>query len=597
MSAGSSVEYMFASRGRRVSRIAGIVGFGGDPPDPSELGAGTEGVFRENATLLFRGRRAGEALEQPVVSDRYALVVDGRIWEGWRTLLQRWAAVGVQALHEIIGPFALAVWDRRDEVLWLARGAVGTRALFWARPAQRVAFASEMAPLLRLGWISKDVATGHLAEYLSFRYVHSPRTLLRDVHSVPPGHVIRIDASGERIERWWNPPWSPVDAPLGDDAETAARVDAVLHRAVERRLGDNKVGVLLSGGLDSSAILHHARTLGAPPPTFTVTFEDEDSAEAPYAGRIAKLMGAEHHPIRLEPAALVDAIGACTAAMGAPLPGPSALVQHLFFVKTRGHVPIVLSGEGGDEVLGGRGLGPIAAGLRGTEAMRALPGPIRGLARSLAGRVGLSNLAMTGSIGLERVIGGSDVFPEKDRIAILQNPAHVRPGIRRAVLEPLYAEISSDAINEILHVRQVGWLSEDTIARSERMAAHAGLEVRYPMLDREMLEVTASIPGAMKVRRQGLGFTTKWPLRLAMEGRIPDQLLNRPKRTMTTPLDGWLKGAGVAFLVERTEAICADGLFHADAVRKLVNEHRSGHRDHAVRLWTLLFFQAWRESL
>jgi asparagine synthase (glutamine-hydrolysing) len=146
-------------------------------------------------------------------------------------------------------------------------------------------------------------------------------------------------------------------------------------------------------------------------------------------------------------------------------------------------------------------------------------------------------------------------------------------------------------------VRQIGWLCEDTIARSERMAAHAGLEIRYPMLDREMLEVAASIPGAMKVRRRGLGFTTKWPLRLAMEGRIPDQLLHRPKRTLPSPLDAWLRGPGAAFLTERTEAICADGYFHADAVRRIVSEHRSGFRDHATRLWTLVFFQAWRASL
>ena len=580
-----------------MSRIAGIVGFGGDEPDPRALGAETQGVFRENGALLVRAPRTAETLEQPVVSDRSALVVDGRIWEGWRTLLDRWAAVGSRALQEIVGPFALAVWDRKERVLWLARGAVGTRALFWSRSAQRVAFASEMAPLLRLDWISKEIATGHLAEYLSFRYVHSPRTLLRDVFSVPPGHVIRIDADGERIERWWNPPWSLPDAPMGDDASTAARVDAVLHRAVERRLDGGRVGVLLSGGLDSSAILHHARTLGAPPPTFTVAFDEDPSAEAPYAGRIAKLMGAEHHAIRLETSALVEAIDGCTAAMGVPLPGPAALVQHLFFRKTRGKVAVALSGEGGDEVLGGRGLGAIAAGLRGTEAVRNLPGPFRGMARGLANRVGLSNLAVTGSIGLERVIGGSDIFPEKERIAILQNPAHVRPGIRRDVLEPLYAEVTSDAINEILHVRQVGWLSEDTLARSERMAAFAGLEIRYPMLDREMLEVAASIPGSMKVRRKGLGFTTKWPLRLAMEGRIPDQLLHRPKRTLPSPLDRWLRGPGSAFLIERTEALCNDELFHADGIRKLVAEHRSGFRDHATRLWTLLFFQAWRSLL
>jgi len=111
--------------------------------------------------------------------------------------------------------------------------------------------------------------------------------------------------------------------------------------------------------------------------------------------------------------------------------------------------------------------------------------------------------------------------------------------------------------------------------------------------------VTAGIPGGMKVRRVGLGYTTKWPLRLAMDGRIPARLLHRPKRSFPSPLDRWLRGAGVGFLVDRTEALCADpdGLFDADAVRRLVTEHRSGHKDHAVRLWTLLFFHVWRTSL
>ena len=154
------------------------------------------------------------------------LTADARIYgAGVDSLLDTWIQHGPAGLGRVKGPFAAAIWNSQEQVLWLIRDATGRRPLFWARQGARVAFASEMAPLLGLPWVSRELAVDHLAEHLSFRYVHAPRTLLRDVLCVPPGHAVRIDAAGARPVRWLAPDWAPMGspAPLPDSSTPSAK--------------------------------------------------------------------------------------------------------------------------------------------------------------------------------------------------------------------------------------------------------------------------------------------------------------------------------------------------------------------------------------
>ena len=174
-----------------------------------------------------------------------------------------------------------------------------------------------------------------------------------------------------------------------------------------------------------------------------------------------------------------------------------------------------------------------------------------------------------------------------------------RPGIRAAVLEPFYGAVSSDPINEILHVWQRGWLSEDVLARADRMAAAQRIHTRFPLLDTDFLTTAAAIPGPEKCRVKGLGYISKAPLRAAMQGRLPDRLLNRPKRAEPTPMADWLRGPGETFLRRRIDATltrCQD-LFVPDAINQRMQAHLAGEADHSVQLWTLVMFDAWRASL
>lgn len=599
-----------------MSGIAGIVQLGA-PPDRDALrpvsdalahrGSACEQLFEDGGALLVQ--RSTSASATLSTTDRLAAALDGRLsrvesgvqppGEAGR-LLVAWESSGVDAIPELEGSFAFALWERQAQVLWLGRDAFGTRPLFWTRMGGKLAFASEIGALLRLPWVGRDIASEHLAEYLSFRYVHAPRTLLRDVHAVPPGHVLRVDASGPRLRRWYAPSWSAPNAAVPAERSTAGKVDDALRRAVGRLSSDGPVGVLLSGGLDSSSILFHARAGARPPIAFTVALGSDPADESPFAGRVARVLDVEHVLVRVDGDTVVQELDRASARMGQPLPTAAAVLQGVLYREAGQRVRALLSGDGGDEVLGGRSIEQIAGRVRAAQALSRLPIGLRTLGRAAARRSGRDDLT-TGPehYGLLQRLGGSSVFDHEARAALLNDPGLIRAGQRRSLLEPLYREVDTDPINEVLHVWQRGWLPEDSLARSDRVASHAGLEVRYPMLDRELVAICSALPGEAKVHPRLLGSGTKWPLRQAMAGRLPDNLINRPKRALPAPLDHWLRTEGVDFLRERSEGLVAeaDGLFRPAEVRRLVRDHLSGAGNHGLKLWTLILFDAWRRTL
>jgi asparagine synthase (glutamine-hydrolysing) len=203
------------------------------------------------------------------------------------------------------------------------------------------------------------------------------------------------------------------------------------------------------------------------------------------------------------------------------------------------------------------------------------------------------------SYGLSRLVGGSNVFDVEARMRLLNDPAHVRPGMRHMMLEPLYNEIQSDPINAVLHAYFRGWLSEDGLPRADRAGALAGVEVRTPMLDEDVVALCASWPSTAKIKRRHGRWYGKWPLRALVERTVPKQLIWRPKRGLPYPLGDWLRGDGESFLWERTESVCQDslGLFQAEEIREMAGQHARGEADHGPGLWTLFFLDMWYRQL
>jgi len=596
--------------------LAGIVHFQGDPPDASEL----------RAVLARQAHRAadpqtgepfaeGPALLGPeaLVGPERVVMVDGTLWGPALDDVQTptsaqivdatFARWGRDGLDRLDGEFAVAVWDRVTGELVLARDAIGTRPLFWCDRGGRLAFASELPALLAVSWVPRELDRSRLAEFLSFQVVHAPRTLVRGVKQVDAGHVV-VARGPERVaERYWWYHYAPLGTPRPADAEVVDGLQRAVNQAVARRVPRAQpTGIYLSGGLGSSAIAAAAREQYLQLPSFTVGFADDPYPEAPFAGRVANLMGLDHHEIVVGTAELAATFDETVATLGHPVAHPAAVLQQVLARETRARVEIVLSGNGGEALFGGRQLDGLVRDLRVAGWFQQLPKPLREPLGRWIGRnpEGRRYVTPPADYALELGLGGASLFSTEERSRLLRDHGLVRPGIRKRVLDPWYADLKeqTDPINLVLHGLLRSSLAERALPRAERTAAHVGLQVRFPLLDREVVRAATALPGESKVRRVGGSLHTRWPLRAMLSGVLPPVLVDRPKRSLPTPPGTWLAGPGRLFMESRVRQLLADplGLWRSEAIEKLRADVTRSNAA-GFRLWTLFVLDAWLRTL
>lgn len=513
-----------------------------------------------------------------------------------QTLLDAWEKQGIEALARFEGAWVGAVFDRQQRRLHLLRDPFGIRRLFIAQKGSTIAFSTQIRSLLELPWVSRELARENLAEYLSFRYVHAPRTLLRDVIALPAGHHLEFKGRAD-IRPWFSLKYCTPYSRFPDDQANLGELERRLNRAVAARAsGKERVGVFLSGGLDSSAITALASRLGKVH-TYTVGVQDADDDEVPYAGRVANLLHTQHEVVRVSPQGFQDSFETLVEGSELPVTDPAAIPQYLLAKAARQHVDVILAGDGGDEIFGGRMVGSVAAQLRLSGLLTRLPGPLRrGAARVMGDQ--LPELHdPTVPVGLARRIGGLQIFDRDARAALIRDPGWVRPGIRRSCLEPFYREVVSDPVNEILHAWLRGRMAEDALARSGTCAALTGMGLREPLLDRDLVSFCAGLPGTWKVRPAPGGAVTKWPLRELLKPVLGRALVNRPKRVLPGPWRRWFEGPLRPFMEEQASLLRQDRyrLFLPGAVDQLLSRLHEPGTD--VKVWTLIFLESWMRSL
>lgn len=602
-----------------MGALAGIIHFRGEPPEPgvverlAELeqhrGPDGTGAWADGpAAFAHRLRRVQPGTKvQPAVSDDLVILLDGWIYDhlelvrdlpgrtdsltDTEALVIAWRRWGMDTLQRLEGEFAFAVWDRKARTLVLARDRLGVRPLHYAGRSDRFAFASEIPPLVDLPWVSRDPELGRIAEYLSFGIVHSPRTLFRDVHQVEPGCCVRVDGDGVRARTWWRLRYAPAGTPRPREGDVIPRLQEVVDRAVRKRVPpDVATGQYLSGGLGSAVIAAAARREGLDLPAFTVSFDDDPHPEAPFAGRVARLLGIEHHQVTVGSAELASGFDDAIRTLGQPVANPGVVLQLALARAARAHARIVLSGDGGEELFGGQMLDGLARAMRMARWFARLPRVVRStVTRGWIPSERVSRLAVPEArYPLEFGLGGADLFTADQRAAVLRDPALVRPGVRREVLAPFYDGLATDPINTTLHGFLRSSLGEAGLTRADRTAARMGLDVRFPLLDRDVVEAAAALPGSFKLRRVGGSVHTRWPLRALLAGQLPEVLVDRPKRGLPAPLGAWLGGPGRLFLEDRCKRLKRDplGLWRPEAIEAL---KRDVSRSNAVgnRLWAL----------
>ena len=441
---------------------------------------------------------------------------------------QHWDKEVVKLLR---GGFAFAIWDANKERLMLARDRFGQKPLYLAQAAGTLVFASEVKAVVRAPGVKAEVDVDAVGEYLAQRFVRGPRTLVTDVRKLAPGTYALWQFGNLRETRYWTPP----DSQTGVESASGDSVDgfiAQLDDAVHSLMGSSP-GLLLSGGYDSAAILalmsRHAKEV----PTFSAGFADDRKSELPAAARLAKHFGTRHHEIVLEKREVLDALPQLVEARDAPFCRPADVALYLLAREAARHVKAALSGDGGDEILGGY--------RRHTF--------LRGLAPSRPKTNGLF------------------VIPVRD-------PAQPETG----------------ELRQILYYEQTGWLADNLLERTDRMGAVASLELRTPFLDHRVAEYVSSLPDAARVR----GLSTKWILRKADERLVADF---KPKKAgFRISLAELLRGEMLADYLRGPSCLTRD-YYEAAVLDRLLDEHLGAKRNHEEILWTLLNLEIWHRTL
>jgi asparagine synthase (glutamine-hydrolysing) len=665
--------------------MCGLTGFldllGGDPDRAratvgamaarlAHRGPDGDGVWFDDGLAFGHTRLAiidpSEAGCQPMQSacQRYVLVFNGEIYnhmdlrgalqsEGeapaWRghsdteTLLEAIARWGPEfALKRAEGMFALALWDRRERALMLARDRLGEKPLYYGWAGRVFLFGSELKALRAHPEFQAEVDRGALAQFLRFTYVPAPRSIWRGIFKLEPGCILRIDASrpvmpqeeplrpgqaADGVALWRY--WSLADIvetgsanPLRDSAEALDLLEATLSAAVRRQMvADVPLGAFLSGGVDSSAILALMQKESLRPVrSFTVGFEKAEYDEAPYAQAVARHLGTDHTEVRVTETETQGVIPRLPHLYDEPFADSSQIPVFLVSQAARAHVTVALSGDGGDELFGGYYRYFLLPQV--WNRFRLMPFPLRRAAGRVLKAIPITTLDAMGPVfnrfvpytggvirlgdkmhrlgeRLVRVRSVDDLYfallSEWEDPAALVVPANgplVEPvGLLHDPLPPTGLE---DPSARMMYRDTLTYLPDDILCKVDRAAMGVSLETRVPFLDPQVVELAWRLPMDMRIR----GSTSKWALRQILLRHVPARLIERPKAGFGIPVGDWLRGplkpwAEDLIAPERLER---EGFLRSEPIHRTWREHQSGRRDWTPRLWSVLMFQAWLEA-
>jgi len=505
---------------------------------------------------------------------------------------------GPACVDHLRGMFGFAVWDNRERELFIARDRLGIKPLYYTIQQNQLIFGSEIKAILQHPAVSPGLNHRALSEYLSLKYVPSPRTMFADIHSLPPGHQIHVRRGELHVSRYWDVSFAKSSVKRTDEEWTDELLE-LLRESVRLRLrSDVPFGAFLSGGLDSSTIVAlMAEALDEPVQTFSVGFasEREDADELPYAKVIADRFGCTHRTFKITAQNFLDYTEKVLWHLDQPIADQATVATHMVAKLARKHVKMVLTGEGGDELF---------AGYARYEGEQWSPWvkPIPQFARP-----GLCRLAqmLPGMRRAKIAFNALMVANEADRFAnwfpLLSDDA------KAEILSPAMAEYSAGAgsvfgehlsqtdgktpLDRMLYVDSKLWLPDYLLLRGDKLTMANSLEARVPLLDHKLVEFAAKLPDNMKLR----GSTRKWLLKQAASRLIPRSIIDRPKAGFPIPIEQWLRQEAREMMRDllTPDAIRSRGLFNLERVQALLNRHESGYADHSTELWGLMSFEMW----
>lgn len=513
---------------------------------------------------------------------------------------------GLEGLRHLEGMFAICLYDPSARRLHLARDRLGKKPLYYGEIDGVFYFASEIKAIVAAVDRRLEIDRQAIQDYLTLRYVPGPTTIWQGIRKLEPGTCLSLDLDRRTaaIERYWSLAFRSSDVEPGRDY--SGEFEQLLLAAVEKRLvaADVPVGILLSGGIDSSAVAAAAVELGHRAfHTFSVAFADGgDADETSFARRVANRLGAQHAEIVIDRKRFVDFLPNLVRFTDEPLADLASVPLYYVSHLARERVKVVLSGEGADEVLAGYDLEQLARSLdRLRWLSRVAPRAVLAvLARLMPERLA-SVLRVLADGGWSRLLAErgthmTRLWSEEEKRALWRDRATLVPTDR--LIRGWYAEaLSPQPLDQLQQVYCRSWLVEDLLMKADKMSMATSLELRCPFLDHTLVEWSARLPIVWKVGSREVGYRSKRILREFASARLPETIVQRPKRGFPVPAYRWLEGPLANWAEDRLmQRGRLDRWFDTGPVRSVLAAARRGGSVAQHKIWTLLILDHWLEA-
>jgi asparagine synthase (glutamine-hydrolysing) len=570
-----------------------------------DLDSGHQPLSNEDGTvwIVFNGEIYNfQELRRSLVSRGHVF----RTHSDTEVIVHLYEDLGPRCLEKLRGMFAFAIWDERTQTLLLARDRVGIKPLYYYQTSHSLAFASEIKAILADPTVPREVRPEIVDRFLTFLYLPGEETLLKGIQKLAPGSYLRAQNGRTEIRQYWDLEFPERARSLTLRQAQQELVDLLAETVELHMIADVPVGVLLSGGVDSTAVLSlAAERTSKEINSYTVGFSDSSVAdERPYARLAAKTFGSRHHEMTITARDFLDFLPRYVWHMEEPVCEPPAIAMYYVSKLARQDVKVLLSGEGGDEAFAGYSN---YRNLLWLERLKGIAPPLNGtVARGLTS----ANALLRSSVLNKYAPLVSARFPDYyysrtsnpfryrgNGLGSLYDTGFLATIDQEQTLEPLYRlhrhVRGKHPLNAMLYIDTKTWLPDDLLIKADKITMANSLELRVPLLDHKVLEFAASLPSRMKVN----GFTTKYLAKKALADRIPAAILNRRKAGFPVPYESWLRnelrGWVHDVLLDRTTT--SRGYFAASEVRKLLASDDTC-RSYSKEIFSLLAFELWHRA-
>jgi asparagine synthase (glutamine-hydrolysing) len=567
-----------------------------------DLEGGHQPIANEDGTVwvVYNGEIYNHAAirrELQAKGHRFSTVCDTEV------IVHAWEEYGESLVDHFQGMFGFALWDSRTSTLVIGRDRLGIKPVYYAWDGSRLIFASEIKAVLASGFVPRALDLQALYHYVGYEFVPAPATMFRDVRKLPAGHLLTVTAGALTVRPYWDVPFEPADI---SDEERVSGIRRLLQEAVIKRLmSDVPLGVFVSGGLDSTAVLAFAKEGSTTPiPTFTIGYRDPSFSEWEYARRVAKHYGTDHHEIVIEPIT-PELIESTVWHLDEPMTDLSAIPFWILSRNARQHVTVCLSGEGGDEVF--VGYDRFIASKLNDRVYSLLPRPLRRAVEQMVRRLP-DREQKKGAINiLKRFIEGAALPAEGGHMrwqyfsSAAQDQSLFGPGFLAQVTQDPFEPVrrhrarvgGGDRLAQECYVDLRLTMADSVLMKVDKMSMAHSLEVRVPFLDHALVEFAARIPSDQKFP----GVRTKALYRKALQGVLPSFVLERGKQGYSLPIKNWLRTdlrPYMTTLLNQSPLIREH--FDVPFVNTLIDQHVRRTHNHNHVLWALMNAALWHRK-